>query len=108
MPVCVLSVNGRPNSPIREGANGALCPMKSANTPATTTAVGEKRTKAKCARNGVHRPPDVHPNDADQLEQVGRAIFSTKGRSCTLVSRRTLVVTDLVPARLDNVGALAH
>ena len=53
---------------------------------------------------GQH-PPNVHRNELVNFSKsVGQ--FFNKIKECALISQRAL--TGLVPARLDNVGALAH
>jgi hypothetical protein len=53
---------------------------------------------------GQH-PPNVHRNELVNFSKLVGQFFN-EIKDCALISQRAL--TDLVPARLDNVGALAH
>jgi hypothetical protein len=56
------------------------------------------------SRLGQH-PPNVHRNERVNFSKLVEQFFN-EITECALISQRAL--TDLVPARLDNVGALAH
>jgi hypothetical protein len=47
----------------------------------------------------------VHRNELVNFSKLVEQFFN-EIKECALISQRAL--TDLVPARLDNVGALAH
>ena len=60
---------------------------------------------AKCGRVWGQHPPNVHRNELVNFSKLVEQFFN-EIKECALISQRAL--TDLVPARLDNVGALAH
>jgi hypothetical protein len=60
---------------------------------------------AKCGRVWGQHPPNVHRNELVNFSKLVEQ-FLNEIKERALISQRAL--TDLAPARLDNVGALAH
>lgn len=56
------------------------------------------------SRLGQH-PPNVYRSELVNFSKSVEQFFN-ENKECALISQPAL--TDLVPARLDNVGALAH
>jgi hypothetical protein len=64
---------------------------------------GSEASLPKCGRVWANVP--LHRNELVNFSKFVEQFFN-EIKECALISQ--LAITDLVPARLDNVGALAH